>query len=109
MTINFTTTTIPTNKGGRKPLENPFTKAFPTKDDAALSVEITSDDAADGNVQKLAQRYTRQARQAAHAMNMTARVDIAEQEDGSLVFTTWTVAKQKHTRAPKAPKAAESK
>lgn len=92
--MEFSKTEIPTaSRSGRTPLPNPFVGEFPA-DEKALSLTL-----AGGRESLEVRRLTRQARQAAKAVDRTARIMLTDVE-GGVEFKVWTV--EKITRQAKA-------
>lgn len=84
--LAFQTTEIPeTTKSGRTAMPNPFTEHFPS-DDKALTVTVP-----EGRDSTEARRLIRQARQAAKAVERTARVDLVDGPKNSVTMKFWTV------------------
>lgn len=84
--LAFATTDIPaTTKSGRTAMPNPFVDHFPS-DDKALTVTVK-----EGRDSTEAKRLIRQARQAAKAVERTARVDLVDGPKGSVTMKFWTV------------------
>lgn len=84
--LAFKTTEIPeTTKSGRTAMPNPFTEHFPS-DDKALTVTV-----AEGRDSTEARRLIRQARQAAKAVERTARVDLVDGPKNTVTMKFWTV------------------
>lgn len=93
-TFTFETSEIPAStKAGRTPLPNPFVGNFPS-DDKSLVVTLTGDD----NTAQNRNRLIRQARQAAKAVERSARQDTTP-GDGQTVMKFWTVPLVKRATA----------
>lgn len=101
--LAFASTDIPeTTKSGRTAMPNPFTEHFPS-DDKALTVTVK-----EGRDSTEAKRLIRQARQAAKAVNRTARVDLTDAAKGAVTMKFWTVAQVTRKGGVVAPETDES-
>lgn len=84
--------TVPEVTVTRKPEENPFTDRFPTKEGAALVVNLPNPKAEGDENDKALRKVVSLARRAAEAKGYTARVKRSEgSQKGTTDLTIWTV------------------
>lgn len=90
VTFEIQETEVPAETAGRTAEPNPFDGKFPTAEGRALTIVLDGDKEANKSV---VTRLTGQARKAANAHELTARVKVDEVKQGKKVqtqFITWS-------------------